>query len=151
MGQSDDLARLLDERACERLINVYCQLVDRGEAAAMADLFTEDAVWRSTEGVVMTGRDEIRAGFLRRQGVTRRQSRHLCTNVVIDIDGDQATGTCYLVNFRHDSETGTAEHPAPADAPKYVGEYQDRFVRTPAGWRFTERVADMVFIRPSRL
>jgi hypothetical protein len=26
----------------------------------------------------------------------------------------------YLVNDRHDSTTGTAEHPAPADRPKLV-------------------------------
>lgn len=147
---SDDITRLLDERACERLINVYCQLVDHGDAPGIADLFTPKGVWRSTEGVLMDGQDEIRAGFTRRQGVTRRQSRHLCMNVIIDVDGDEATGRCYLVNYRHDSETGMAEHPAPADAPKYVGEYLDRFVRTADGWRFVERVADMVFIRPSR-
>ncbi|MCP5026345.1 MAG: nuclear transport factor 2 family protein [Actinomycetia bacterium] len=145
-----ELARLLDERACERLINEYCQLVDHGDAPGIAELFTADGVWRSSEGLLMEGQDGIRAGFTRRQGVTRRQSRHLCMNVIIDVEGDDATGRCYLVNYRHDSETGEAEHPAPADIPKYVGEYLDRFVRTPDGWRLAERVFDMVFLRPSR-
>lgn len=151
--QADDLAELTrrigDERACERLIARYTHLVDFGDAPAIADLFVSDGVWRS-EAFAMTGQDEIRAGFTRRQGVTRRQSRHVCTNVVVDVDGDRATGLCYLVNYRHDSESGTAEKPAPADVPKYVGEYSDTFVRTPEGWRFAERVFDTAFVRPSR-
>ena len=97
----------------------------------------------------MIGQDEIRAGFTRRQAVTRRQSRHLCTNVVVDVEGDEATSLCYLVNYRHDSSTGVAESPAPAGLPKYVGEYRDRFVRTADGWRFAERQFDMAFLRPS--
>ena len=140
--------RIADERACERLIVRYTHLVDFGEAPAIADLFTADGVWR-TDDFAMNGRDEIRAGFERRQGVTRRQSRHVCTNVAIDVDGDTATGLCYLVNYRHDSPTGVAEKPAPADVPKFVGEYHDTFVRTEDGWRFADRYCDMAFVRPS--
>lgn len=142
------MQRLADERACERLITQYTHLVDFGDAVGIADLFTQDGVWRSDE-VTMDGQDEIRAGFGRRQGVTRRQSRHICTNVIVNVDGDSATALCYLVNFRHDSETGVAEKPAPADVPKYVGEYHDTFVRTPEGWKFAVRYCDMAFVRPS--
>lgn len=143
-----DLQRMADERACERLIAEYCHLVDFGDAPGIADLFTTDGRWTSAE-VDMVGQDEIRAGFTRRQAVTRRQSRHLCTNVVVRIDGDEATSLCYLVNYRHDSDTGVAEVPAPAGLPKYVGEYRDRFVRTDEGWRFAERRFDLAFLRPS--
>lgn len=139
---------MIDERECERLIMEYTHLVDGGNASAIADLFTDDGVW-CTDEFSMDGQDEIRAGFARRQGVTRRQSRHVCTNVIVKVDGDSATGLCYLVNYRHDSATGTAEKPAPAGFPKYVGEYHDTFVRTPAGWRFQRRYCDMVFVRPS--
>ena len=143
---TDDLQRLLDERAIERLIAVYCHLVDFGDAPAIADLFVAEGRWTSAE-VDMDGQDQIRAGFTRRQAVTRRQSRHLCTNVVVDVDGDTATSLCYLVNYRHDSQTGVAESPAPAGLPKYVGEYRDRFVRTPDGWRFSERRFELAFLR----
>ncbi len=144
-----DLDRLLDERACERLIVEYTHLVDFGNAPGIADLFTEDGVWRTDE-FAMEGRDAIRAGFERRQGVTRRQSRHVCTNVAVTVDGDRANGLCYLVNYRHDSETGVAETPAPADVPKYVGEYRDVFVRTEEGWRFQDRYCSMAFVRPPK-
>lgn len=153
MNETDDMAAvrgLIDERACERLIVRYTHLVDFGDAPAIADLFAPDGVWRSDDGVTMQGRAEIRAGFERRQGVTRRQSRHVCTNIAVEVDGDEATGLCYLVNFRHDSATGQAETPAPADVPKFVGEYHDRFVRTADGWRFADRRFDVAFLRPSR-
>lgn len=143
------LQQIADERACERLVTLYTHLVDFGDAAAIADLFTADGVWRTDE-FSMDGQDEIRAGFGRRQGVARRQSRHVCTNVIITVDGEAATGLCYLVNYRHDSETGQAEKPAPADVPKFVGEYHDTFVRTAAGWRFKDRYCDMAFVRPSK-
>jgi ketosteroid isomerase-like protein len=142
------LQRMADERECERLVMRYTHLVDFGAAPGIADLFTADGVWRTDE-FAMNGQDEIRAGFGRRAGVTRRQSRHVCTNVIIDVEGDTAHGLCYLVNYRHDSETGVAEKPAPADVPKFVGEYHDTFVRTAAGWRFQDRYCDMAFVRPS--
>lgn len=140
--------RIADERACERLVMQYTHLVDSGNAPAIADLFVTDGVWRTDE-FAMDGQQEIRDGFTRRQGVTRRQSKHVCTNVLIDVDGDEAAGRCYLVNYRHDSPTGEAEKPAPADVPKFVGEYHDRFVRTADGWRFMDRYCDMAFVRPS--
>jgi ketosteroid isomerase-like protein len=141
-----DLEELVDVKACEKLIAEYCHLVDFGNASAIADLFTPDGCW-SGPGAEMVGQDEIRAGFSARQDVTRRQSRHLCTNVLVRVQGDEATSLCYLLNFRHDSRTGIAESPAPAGLPKYVGEYHDRFVRTPLGWRFASRRCELAFLR----
>ncbi len=144
---TDPMAQLLDERACERLVVDYTHFVDFGEAARIAELFTGDGIWEA-EGVRMVGQEAIRAGFLARQGVVRRTSRHVCTNVAITMRGpDEATGLSYLVNYRHDSTSGAAERPAPAGHPKYVGEYHDRFVRTPDGWRIAHRRCEMAFVR----
>lgn len=143
----DDIQRMLIERECERLINQYCLFVDFGEASRIAELFTEDGWWEN-ESIRMEGREGIRRNFSHRQGVTRRTSRHLCTNVLIDVvDEDHATGVCYLINYRHDSRSGEAEYPAPSDAPKFVGEYRDTFVRTSEGWRFATRHCDITFLR----
>jgi uncharacterized protein (TIGR02246 family) len=143
----DPVARLLAERACERLMTDYTRFVDFGEASRIADLFTVDGVWEA-EGVRMDGRDAIRAGFSARQGVERRTSRHVCTNIAVDVLGpDEAQALSYLVNFRHDSRTGIAERPAPVDHPKFVGEYHDRFVRTANGWQFLHRRCDLAFLR----
>ncbi len=141
-----DLEELVDVKACENLITEYCHLVDFGNASAIADLFTDDGYW-SGPGAEMVRQDQIRAGFSARQDIARRQSRHLCTNVLVRVEGDEATSLCYLLNFRHDSGTGVAESPAPAGLPKYVGEYHDRFVRTSEGWRFASRHCELAFLR----
>jgi hypothetical protein len=148
----DDLARLLIERACERLVVDYARFVDFGEASHIADLFTADGVWESGD-LRMVGRDAIRAGFARREAVARRVSRHVCTNVAVDVIGaDDARGLSYLINYRHDRRDGEdAAAPAPSGHPKFVGEYHDRFVRTPDGWRFAHRICGLTFVRaPSR-
>jgi uncharacterized protein (TIGR02246 family) len=147
---TSDLETMLAERECERLVYRYAWLVDSGEAAGIADLFTEDGVWAAGDGEPMRGREGILRGFTRRQGITRRQSRHVMTNVLIDITGpDTATGIVYLVNFRHDSKTGVAEKPAPADAPKFVGDYHLTFRRVDGTWYFDTLDLDLAFLRRS--
>jgi hypothetical protein len=143
----DELRRLLDERACERLLVEYCRRVDFGEAGRIADLFVEDGTWQGTD-LLLTGRDEIRAWFQRREGVTRRVSRHVCTNVAVDlVRPDEAVSLSYLVNYRHDRAEGDTALPVPTEVPKYVGELRDRFRRTPDGWRFAARQVDVAFVR----
>lgn len=139
---------MLAERECERLVYRYAWLVDSGEAARVADLFTDDGVWAAGEGEPMRGRDGIRAGFTARQAITRRQSRHVMTNVLIDVTGpDTASGRVYLVNYRHDSPSGVAERPAPSDAPKFVGEYNLTFRRVEGQWLFATLDLDLAFLR----
>jgi uncharacterized protein (TIGR02246 family) len=141
----DALARLLAERACERLVTEYCHLVDHGEAARIAELFTEDGVWSSPENT-MTGREAIARGFARRQANTARMSRHVCGNVLIDVTGaDQATGVCYLTLYRHDGVPERAT--SPSDVPAIVGEYRDTFARNADGWRFKRREIVVSFVK----
>jgi SnoaL-like domain len=146
----DAVERMIAERSCERLIVEYCRRVDFGNAGGIADLFTEDAVWSGVE-LILDGRPAIREWFLRREGLARRVSRHVCTNIGVDVlSDDEAQSTCYLINYRHDRQEGDLRMPAPGDIPKYVGECHDRFRRTPDGWRFTARHVDVAFARPSR-
>jgi ketosteroid isomerase-like protein len=139
------------ERACTRLVLEYARLVDSGRAAGIADLFTDDGVWEGADGRLLRGRTEIRAAFEGRQGLTRRTSRHVCTNVLIDVEGpDAAVGVSYLLNYRHDSRDGAAVLPAPADHPKFVGDYHDRFVRVDGVWRIAHRRFELAFLRARR-
>ena len=139
-----ELEKMLIERACERLVVEYCHLTDHGEAAQVADLFTEDGIWTSSENT-MTGREKLRRGFQHRQDNAARMSRHVCTNLLIDvIDQDTARGVVYLTLYRHDGEPGRGT--SPAQAPAMVGEYRDEFGRTPAGWRFCRREISLSFI-----
>ncbi|MEC9345482.1 MAG: nuclear transport factor 2 family protein [Pseudomonadota bacterium] len=131
------MERMLIERACERLMVEYCHFVDHGEAARIADQFTEDGVWTSPD-TTMTGKAEVRAGFERRQKVVRRRSRHVCCNALVNvIDADNATGTVYLTLYRHDDPANPPVRPS--GVPAIVGEYRDTFVRTAEGWKFSRR------------
>ena len=143
----DDLERLLVERACERLIHEYARRIDFGEAAAIADLFVADGRWEGTE-LLLEGRDQIREWFTRRGELSRRVSRHVCTNVAVEpLSADEATALTYMVNYRHDRAEGDDSLPVPAEAPKYVGELHDRFRLTDEGWRFVSRRVTVAFQR----
>jgi hypothetical protein len=136
--------RFLIERACERLVTLYCHFVDHGEGARVAELFTEDGVWSSSE-VTMTGREAIRAGFQRRQDNNARMSRHVCSNLLVDVtDSDTARGVVYLTLYRHDGEPG--RRTSPSSIPSIVGEYRDTFRRTADGWHFSRRDIAVSFV-----
>ena len=127
--------------ACESLVTAYSHAIDLGDPTAVADLFTADGVWESSE-VRMVGVDEIRRGFGRRAALDRR-SAHVCTNVAITVEAeDVATGVCYFTLYRHDGPVGAV---APLAGPVIVGVYRDRFRRTPDGWRFSQRLAEALF------
>lgn len=143
----DAIERMLIERACERLVVQFCHYVDHGEAQRIADLFSEDGVW-SVPGIsTLTGQAELRAGLGERQAKQSRVARHVCSNVLIDVlDEDTAEGVAYVANYRHDR--GPEENDtdlAPVDHPLMIGEYRDRFVRTPEGWRIARREVVVAF------
>src|SRR5262245_40927101 len=108
----DELQKLLAERACERLINEYARRVDFGDAAAIACLVTEDSRWEGDRG--FAGGERIRGWLTGREGVTRRVSRHVCTNVMVEVlSPTQARSHCYMVNYRHDRAEGDESLPVP--------------------------------------
>ncbi|WP_187368961.1 nuclear transport factor 2 family protein [Baekduia soli] len=146
----DDLERTVAERACERLIVDYARLVDFGNASGIADLFTEDGVWIGSD-LHLDGREAIREWFVEREALSRRVSRHVFTNIGVDVlSPDEAQSICYMINYRRDRRDGGDELPVAGDIPKWVGECHDRFARTADGWRFTQRRVEVAFHRPSR-
>ena len=146
----EDTNRLIAERDCERLIYQYARFVDIGEAARIADLFTDDGVWTAADGRSMDGQDQIRAAFSARQALSRRLSRHVITNVLIDVHSDtEASGTAYLVNYRHDGTGDTVQRPGPARHPKFVGDYHLEFRSVDGEWRIARLRFDLLFLRRS--
>ncbi len=133
----DDLARLLAERACLRLMTGYCTHLDAWEVDTFLELFIPDGVWRRTAPrptIDLAGREAIRAFFHKRP--THSLSRHLILNPVVDIlDADTARGVCVGLVVRGDA-TGTL--PVPMRGVELIVEYRHRFVRTAEGWRIAE-------------
>lgn len=131
--------RLDAERACERLMRLYCHYVDHGQAARVAELFAEDGVWHSERRELM-GQDAIAQAFVQRQHNTSRVSRHVCSSAVVNVEDEaHASGVVYLTLYRAD---GDGPH---STLPTLVGEYRDTFVKTPEGWRIRRREIVVVF------
>ena len=152
----DPIERLLAERECERLIYRYCHLVDHGEAAKVAELFTEDGVWASPE-VTRDGRETIAKAFQARQDNTARMSRHVCSTPMIDNTARPASPTCGLIPPR--AEPGRADQAA-RQAPRRpspeeeTSKAQTRWLAMSASRKqvFAENNAEyLVFDAPRRL
>jgi hypothetical protein len=129
----DERQRREIEWDCTRLIHVYALRSDARQWREVADLFTEDGVLArpAAPDDLIRGRAAILAAFEARPP---RITRHVCANVVIEVDAaNAARGSSAMLLYT--SGTG---------AP-LIGGFEDRFVLTDAGWRFAERRGALSF------
>lgn len=120
------------EHDCGRLIALYANLIDAGDWEPVAELFASDGrMSRPTEpDTWIEGRKAILASFRAR---LPRKTRHLCTNLVVTVVNDtEARGESAMALFLSNEVCK-------------VGRFEDRFVLTPAGWRFAERRGTLTF------
>jgi ketosteroid isomerase-like protein len=123
---------LADECAIERMILDYAAFNDVGDWDAVAALYTEHGrMSRPTApDAFVTGREAILAAFRSRPP---RVSRHIVTNIRVDVVGDTATASSQIMLF-----TAAAQ-------PPMVGTYTDKLTRAKDGWRFLERRGSLDF------
>lgn len=81
------------ELALRRLVAEYCHGADKRDLARFLAVWTPDARWVLGDDVEMRGHDAIRA-VVERQWLAYRSYHHLTSNLVVEIDGDRATGEC---------------------------------------------------------
>lgn len=112
----------------------YCWAIDTRDWAALDRIFVPDAtaVFGSWE---LEGLDAIRRR-LERTLSRLDASQHLVGTHQVHLDGDTATGRCY-VHAQHVRDAAAID----GAGPLYLvaGRYDDRFVRTPDGWRIARR------------
>ena len=131
---------------CRDLVERFAVYSDSARYEQLAALFIEQGSFaRPTEpDRPVVGRTAILDAMNRRPA--ERVTRHLCSNIIIDvIDTDNAIGKSYVILY-----TGNTNQPAErfglqADPVRLVGEFDDEFVRTSAGWRFSKRSGKVVF------
>jgi ketosteroid isomerase-like protein len=102
-----------------------------------ASLFTEDGAWRIPDvNVEFVGREEIRAGIERLQGLWDYfvQTTH---PGAIRLDGGTASGRAYVLEFGQMRDGSSQLN---------YSVYHDRYRRTPDGWKFTERVFEVRYL-----
>jgi uncharacterized protein (TIGR02246 family) len=138
-----ELDTLLIERACERLVIESAACNDRREWPALAALYTADGVVVRPNGQRLRGRAEIEAAYA--AGSPERVTRHLCTNIRVDVDGPgraRATTVVLIVAGTRSEDPDVTFGVVPNDR-HVVGEFADRFERTDSGWRIAERHASV--------
>ncbi len=131
--------RLESEQAVVRALRRYCQAIDYGLEDEMADCFTTGGRFVIEVGgaVVLTleDRSEIREWVRGHSRAPELWHKHLSLEPIIDIDGDRATSTSYIVLLLDSGGRPTV---------KSFGRYVDSLVLEQDGrWRFTERIAEV--------
>lgn len=115
----------------QQLVARYAYAVDThaGNGNAYAELFVPDGVFGKT-----TGRSALAKLALSTQADRGGPSytRHYLTNVIIYPTPEGARGSQYLVAI------DVSEGGKPSSVV-HGGRYDDRYVRTPEGWRFKDR------------
>jgi uncharacterized protein (TIGR02246 family) len=122
------LQELMDIRAIEQLMMLYCDRIDANDPEGAAACFTEDGVGKYWG--VFRGRKEIAARLGRILQHFSATSHHL-SNITITLNGDRATALSYVYAFHRMAATGESTH--------YWGRWVDRLVRSGDGWLLAER------------
>jgi uncharacterized protein (TIGR02246 family) len=127
------LAYLEDRLAISDLFVRYTNALDRGDVETIVDCFTPDGSLDSPAVGRHSGHAAIRALAERfaRFHEHGAQLRHVITNLAVEIDGDHARATCYLLNVL--TRNGKSEMLAP-------GRYECDLVKSAGQWRFQNRV-----------
>ena len=108
----------------------YAELFDTGQFDEFAALF-EHGKWHKAEPGAAAARQWITDHVRLYDGQTR--TKHVTTNVIIDVDEDAGTATAsaYVTIFQ-----ALPDFPL---QPIFSGRYQDRLTRIDGGWHWTER------------
>jgi hypothetical protein len=118
-----------DKDAIRELLSEYCFRMDDGCYAELGALFTADGEWIARYARAR-GPAEI-ADLMVRNIPAEPRRKHFIMNSLIRLDGDRAdVRTSYLV---------VLQAAGAGLVPSVAGTYEDRLVRTAAGWRFSER------------
>jgi hypothetical protein len=129
-----------DYFAIQNLIYRYCDRIDRGDFAAIAQLFAHAEIHVPALPAPVRGVAAIEAMYTQftrlypETGTPR--TRHVTSNVIIEPDGvDAARAQSYVLVHQ-------ATDVLPLQ-PIIGGRYYDRFAKTEGAWRFTERRMEM--------
>jgi ketosteroid isomerase-like protein len=133
----NNLQAIVDRFEIEALRGEFTDAVMMRDYDRLASLFTEEGVVRIPHiNAEAVSREEIRAGVERLQGFWDYfvQTTHPGT---IQLEGDTAVGRAYIC------ELGRLRD---GSSQLNYAVYHDRYQRTPDGWKFAERVYEVLYL-----
>jgi hypothetical protein len=140
------MERLLAEQACRDLVVQAAAFTDGQDHAAFAALFAEEGVLVRPGAQPLHGRAAIVASYASRP--SGRLTRHLISNSLVTLESaTQARATSAVLLWSGAMSDAAGPFGRPAHARQVVGEFDDRFVHTPQGWRIARREARFLLFR----
>ena len=120
-------------REIENLIYAYAERIDAGDLDGLAELFRHGRI-EAQPGVVFEGVDQVRSLYematrLYDDGTPR--TKHVTTNVAVEVDGGVASSRAYYTVFQQTDELPLQ--------PIIAGRYHDTFHRVADRWCFDTR------------
>ena len=132
-----DLQAIADRVEIEALRGEFTDAGMMRDYDRFASLFTEDGAWRMPHiGEELAGREEIRTAIERLQGLWHYFVQTIHPGM-IRLDGDTASGRAYISELVHLRD---------GNSHLNYAVYHDRYQRTPDGWKFTERVYEVIYL-----
>ena len=120
--------------AITNLVYRYADLIDRGDLAGVGQLFAHGTM-DTGDGNLLRGADAVEHSYdiVLRYPDGTPGTRHVTTNLLIDVDEDAGTGSCqsYVTVFQRFDDFPLQ--------PVYQCCYADSFVRVDGTWRFEHR------------
>jgi hypothetical protein len=130
------LARLLDERAIERVLHRYARSIDRADRDGIVSVFHPDAI--DHHGGMDGTPQELAAYAIDSVHSRYLASAHYLTNITVDVVGDVAQSEAYFIGMHLRGED-SGEDPGHQVIDWMGGRYLDRFERRDGEWRIAER------------
>jgi len=118
--------------AIEQLYATYNHLIDGGFTEEWAALFVEEGTLDTGLGIVVEGTPAARIEFAAGVPLIMPGSRHVATNVRLEVDGDTAKGAAYLQLWVTDEDAGGIK-------VLVSGVYVDTLRKVDGNWRFVTR------------
>jgi hypothetical protein len=135
------LAEMVDRFDIDDLLTRYTVAIDTKDWDLLGTVYTPDAYIDYSASGGAKGRYPEVAAWLAKILALFPMTQHFCTNRVITLEGDTATGRAYFYN-----PMGSPDGKGGLTLFYVGGYYNDRFVRTADGWRIAERIEEMAFM-----
>ena len=122
-----------DRHEIEELLDRYASIIDARKYERLTEIFLDDSVLDYSSSGAEVGPLHPVAAWIEKGLALFASSQHMIVNKQVDVDGNKASSRALFLN------------PLVAQDGNVMfvgGAYNDRWLRTPVGWRITERVQE---------
>jgi len=136
------IKKLEDIEEIRSLQYTYAYLIDTRQFDKVSDLFADDFVAEWGFAGPYKTKEELREFFTGPIAATLAMSAHQMLAPIIEVQGDKATGTWYLLVAQ------TNVTPQGEVAVWIQGKYENTYVRVDGDWKFSHLKFNMLFGTP---